>query len=910
MEQTGGYPIRPMTVKGVLAISMRLYRSGAGRLFWYLLPRLGLPVFAILLCEAKLAVALLYPAQIGSVPGGYGADMTALYCAIGMLAAAAVLLFWTWPTSGGVLYAEMAARMDGRTSRLSALRAAGADARFLYGRTFGAMTAAALLTATAAAGCAWLLTALLRACGVPMPWSAAISTAIPAAAALFMLFLLPLRLVFPAAAYENVRGFSALRRAVPMAWKRIGRILACTLCTLPPLLLGALLVTAGAYALAPGRPLLAATAASAVILILTLLILPYYVALDTVLFCDAAARERMASRDARNNSNDSIRKEHPIKEAGTPMATKRENIDAKLKWRLEDIYASDEAWEQDFQKARAAIEAFKAYQGRVSESADLLYETMTAQSGMSRLIERLFIYARMRRDEDNGNTKYQGMSDRAMQLGVTGEAVSAFVVPEILAIPSDTLKAWASEERFTPFRFELSDINRQRAHRLSAAEERILALAAEPLAGADNIFTMLSDVDLSFGTVTDENGKEVKLTHGSYGMLLNSPDRRVRRDAYNGIYSAYRSVQNTVAATYATSVKSDSFQANARGFDGALESALFGNNVPVAVYEQLIEAVHEKLPVMKQYLELKKKCLGVEQLEMYDLYTPMVPDCDIPMTYEEAKSTVKEALAPLGEHYGKLLDEAYRDGWIDVVETPGKTSGAYSWGVYGVHPFVLLNHQDNVDHAFTLAHELGHAMHSYHSNAAQPYETAEYRTMVAEVASTVNEVLMMKHLLKKETDRTRRAYLLNQFVEQFRTTCFRQTMFAEFEMKAHRMLESGEPLTVESLSEVYRALNEKYYPGVVCDDNIAIEWMRIPHFYRAFYVYQYATGICTAVALATDILEHGALDRYLTFLSSGGSDYPINLLKNAGVDLTDKRSILSSLDVFEDCVRELAELLQ
>ena len=592
------------------------------------------------------------------------------------------------------------------------------------------------------------------------------------------------------------------------------------------------------------------------------------------------------------------------------MHKTRAASDPAFQWKLSDIFETNELWEEEFQKAQKEIELLASYQGKLAESPDMLYEALKAQSAVSYSVERLFVYAHMRRDEDNGNTLYQGLTDRAMQLIVSAESQTAYIVPEILTIPSETLKTWAAEERFAPFRFMLSDVDRQREHVLSAGEERILAMAEDPLGGPDNIFTMLSDVDLDFGTVTNEKGEQVKLTHGTYGTLIDCPDRRVRKEAYEKLYAAYASVKNTVCATYASSVKGDVFRARARGYKGALEASLFGNNVPVAVYEQLIEAVHEKLPAMRRYMALRKKQLGVDQLEMYDLYTPIVPDCAMPMSYEEAKKTVKEALAPLGEHYASLLDEAYNNGWIDVYENEGKTSGAFSWGVYGVHPFVLLNHQNDVDHAFTLAHELGHAMHSYHSNAALPYEMAEYKTMVAEVASTVNEVLMMRHLLSKETDRMKRAYLLNQFCEQFRTTCYRQTMFAEFELKAHRMAEAGEPLTVESLSEMYRELNKTYYADVVADDNIAIEWMRIPHFYRAFYVFQYATGICTAVALANDILEHGAVDRYIRFLSSGGSDYPVKLLQNAGVDLTDKRSILSALDVFESCVDELTEILE
>ena len=592
------------------------------------------------------------------------------------------------------------------------------------------------------------------------------------------------------------------------------------------------------------------------------------------------------------------------------MTNDRQEQDPKLQWRLSDLYEDTGAWERALQEAQAQVAAIEAHRGRLGESADALLAVLRSRSAAERQLVQAYTYAHLHKDTDNGNATYQGMTDRAMQAMVAAQAALSFIEPEILEIAPETLRAWAQEPRFQNFRFYLEDLDRQRAHLLSAAEERILAMAEDPLSGADNAFTMLSDVDLDFGTVVDAQGQEVKLTHSTYGLLLESPDRRVRRDAFRSLYKAYRSVKNTIAATYAASVKADVFRARVRGYAGSLEAALDGNNVPVAVYEQLIEAVHEKLPALQKYLALRKRQLELDQLEMYDLYTPIVPECSMPMTYEEAKALVKEALKPLGERYGRLLDEAYENHWIDVYESAGKTSGAFSWGVYGVHPFVLLNHQDNVDHAFTLAHELGHAMHSYYSNEKQPYETADYRIMVAEVASTVNETLMMQYLLGHETDPVKRAYLINQQLESYRTTCFRQTMFAEFELKAHRMAENGEPLTVESLSRVYRELNELYYAGVVVDDDIASEWMRIPHFYNAFYVYQYATGICTATALARDILEHGGAPRYLDFLSSGGSDYPIRLLQNAGVDLTDKASIASALEVFERGVDELEQLLK
>ena len=588
----------------------------------------------------------------------------------------------------------------------------------------------------------------------------------------------------------------------------------------------------------------------------------------------------------------------------------RTDIDERYQWRLNDIFDSDDAWEQAFLRAQERINAFSAHAGQLGNSADALFAALSDESALALSVETLYAYAHMHRDEDNGSAHYQGMTDRAMQLYVQAGAATAFVTPEILSIAEETLARWADEPRFAPFRFALSNIGRARPHTLDTAGERLLALSEEPLSGADNIFTMLSDVDMRFGTVTDEAGETVELTHGTYGRLLQSTDRRVRRDAYEGMYAAYRAMGNTVAATYTSSVKGDVFRATARHYDGSLAAALYAHNVPVSVYDELTEAVHEKLPALQKYLSLRKRMLGLDKLAMYDLYVPIVPDCDVPVPFDEAKTLVCKALAPLGIAYGKVLAGAFTDGWIDVYETQGKTSGACSSGVYGVHPFVLLNYQDRLEDAFTLAHELGHAMHSFYSDAAQPYETSQYSIMVAEVASTVNETLLTRYLLKTETDPMRRAYVLNHFLEQFRTTCYRQTMFAEFEREAHAMAERGEPLTVESLNALYRSLNELYYAGCDVDDNIASEWMRIPHFYNAFYVYQYATGLCSAVKLARDVAEHGALDRYLAFLSSGGSAYPVEQLQRAGMDLTDKDSLLASLDEFERCVDELSELLR
>lgn len=588
----------------------------------------------------------------------------------------------------------------------------------------------------------------------------------------------------------------------------------------------------------------------------------------------------------------------------------RDQIDASLKWKLDDIYATEDLWEADYAAAQALVAAFSAHAGKLSQSADALYAALCDESSIWQLVERVYTYAHLHKDEDNGSARYQGMTDRALQLYVSAQAAASFLEPEILTIPEETLLGWSAEERFARFRFHIADIDRRRAHTLSTEEERLLAMAEEPLTGADNIFTMLKDVDLDYGTIVNEKGETVKLTHGSYNTFIVSPDRRVRKDAYETLYTAYRGMKNTLNATYATSVKGDVFRSRAHRFSGSLEAALHGNGVPVAVYEQLIEAVHETLPVLQKYLGIRKRVLGVDTLEMYDLYVPITPDFDDDMPYEEAKTLVKSALQPLGAAYGELLDESYARGWIDVYETPGKTSGAFCAETYGTHPYVLLNYQGKMDDAFTLGHELGHAMHSHYSAEAQPFETSHYRILVAEVASTVNETLMTHHLLENEKDRTKRIYHITQFLESFRTTCFRQTMFAEFELKSHRMAENGEPLTVESLSAVYRALNEQYYANAHVDDNIAIEWMRVPHFYNAFYVYQYATGICSAVKLAEDILRGGAVERYINFLKSGGSDYPIEELKAAGVDLTKKESILASLAVFAQYVDELDELMK
>ncbi len=587
----------------------------------------------------------------------------------------------------------------------------------------------------------------------------------------------------------------------------------------------------------------------------------------------------------------------------------RQELDAALTWDLTAMYASDEAWEAQFKEVQNEIAAFPKLSGTF-KSAEALLDGLKKESAISLKLERLYVYAHMHRDEDNALAKYQGMTDRAMQQSVAYGAASSFMTPEILAIDPGTLQSWIDSPLLREYHRVLNNLVRRRPHTLTANEERIMALAGEPLAAADSVFTMLNNADIRFGNITDDDGDTVELTQGNYRSFLESKNREVRESAYKALYASYLNLKNTLAASYAASVKSDVFFAKARNYDSAIGAALFSTNVPLSVYDGLIEAIKSRLPSIEKYLELRRRALGLDQLYMYDLYVPIVPATPKKLAYEDAKKLVKEALKPLGEEYGKMLDVAYSERWIDVPQNRGKTTGAYSWGSYGAHPYVLLNYQEEEDYAFTLAHELGHALHSYYSDTSLPYQDAQYKIMAAEVASTVNEVLLTRHLLKSESDPARRAYLINHYLEQFRTTVYRQTMFAAFEQKTHYMCEAGEPLTVDALCEEYGKLNELFYPGVVVDDEIRIEWARIPHFYNAFYVYQYATGFCAAVALAHGILEGHGLSQYLAFLKSGGSDFPIALLQNAGVDLTKPESILTSLDAFDSAVDELSELLK
>lgn len=592
---------------------------------------------------------------------------------------------------------------------------------------------------------------------------------------------------------------------------------------------------------------------------------------------------------------------------------KRSDVPVEYKWRLEDIYQSDADWEKDVQKAKQLAEQITAKKGTLSESGKHLLDVLKLQDELLMTLDQVYVYARMRRDEDNANSTYQGLTDRATGLSTQVYGAISYIQPEILAIPTEDLEAWTKQERgLEHYRILLEEITRFKPHTLSSEEEALLANMSELASSPSKIFGMLNNADMKFPMITDENGEEVELTKGRYTQFMESKDRRVRKEAFEALYETYGKFRNTIAASLTSAIKGDVFYARARKYPSALYAALFADNVDLSVYDNLIATIREHLPLMHRYIALRKKLLGVDELHMYDLYVPIVPEVEMKLPYDQAVKTIKEALHPLGDEYGKVLEEGFSNGWIDVYENEGKTSGAYSWGAYTTHPFVLMNYQDNVNNMFTLAHEMGHALHSYHSNRTQPYTYADYKIFVAEVASTLNEALLMNHLLETTTDKQQRMYLINYYLEQFRGTVFRQTMFAEFEKIVHAKEEQEEPLTSETLSEIYRELNVAYHgPDMIVDKEVDLEWARIPHFYRGFYVYKYATGFSAATSLSKQILEEGqpAVDRYLQFLSGGSSDYPLNLLKNAGVDMTSPEPIREALAVFKELLEEMEQLV-
>ena len=537
-------------------------------------------------------------------------------------------------------------------------------------------------------------------------------------------------------------------------------------------------------------------------------------------------------------------------------AKQRSEIAQQDKWRIEDIYATDEAWEADYNECIRRAKEKCVYQGRLAESALILYQALKESDEADLLVEHVYVYAFMKYYEDTANAVYQEMSGRAQAAVTKLSEKYAFLTPEILAIDQKKMQEYLNSDTLALYRHALEDILVKKDHALSEKEERLLAMAGQVTASPNEIFSKFNNADVKFGTILDEDGNEVELTNGRYSVFMESNDRSVRENAFKALYRQYGNFKNTLAATYYANVKQACFYAKARKYDSTLQMYLSGSFIPEKVYHNLIETVHNNLDKMHAYVSLRKQVLGVDELHFYDIYAPMVSDIMMKIPYEEAKDIALKALAPLGEEYLSKVKEGFESGWVDVYENTGKRTGAFSWGTYGVHPYVFLNYTDTLNDVFTLVHEMGHAMHTYYSNTNQPYPYAGYRIFVAEVASTCNEALLMQYLLKNCTDALEKKYLMNHYFEQFKGTLFRQTMFAEFEMITHKMAEDGEVLSTQALCDVYRKLNEEYFGAdMVIDDEIALEWSRIPHFYTPFYVYQYATGYSAAIAIASKIFK-------------------------------------------------------
>ncbi|MHB8129315.1 MAG: oligoendopeptidase F [Mobilitalea sp.] len=593
---------------------------------------------------------------------------------------------------------------------------------------------------------------------------------------------------------------------------------------------------------------------------------------------------------------------------------RRNEVDLKFTWAIEDLYASDELWQKEYEKVKEMLPKAMEYSGRLTKSAELLLSFLQLTDDISKLMERVYVYANQKYHEDTASATYQDLSNKANALSVQVNSALSFATPEILTIPEEMIAQFRYEnEELKLYDFYLKDILRLKPHILSGEMEELLADAGEIAEAPGNIFSMFNNADIKFPEIMGENGETIKITHGRYGQLLESTDRRVRKEAFEAVYATYLSYRNTLAASFSANVKQEVFFAKSRKYSSTLEKALNAGNIGVEVYTNLIAAVHENMNLMHRYVTLRKKLLGLDELHMYDLYTPLVSDVKMEIPFEEAKAIVAKGLEPLGEDYQKILMEGYNHRWIDIYENENKRSGAYSWGAYGTHPYVLLNYNDTLNNVFTLAHEMGHAIHSYHSDKEQPYIYAGYKIFVAEVASTCNEALLIDHMLGHTEDKKEKAYLINHFLEKFKGTLYRQTMFAEFEMITHKMVEDGESLTADALCKIYHDLNVTYFGNdIVIDSEIDMEWARIPHFYNAFYVYQYATGYSAAIALSRRILNEGdaAVADYIRFISGGSSNYPIELLKGAGVDMSTKEPVKQALQMFSELLDQMEELMK
>lgn len=592
---------------------------------------------------------------------------------------------------------------------------------------------------------------------------------------------------------------------------------------------------------------------------------------------------------------------------------KRSEVPVEFTWAVEDIFPNVEAWEQNLKEAKELSGQLAAFQGKLGQGAGNLLEALKLMEQATLKMDLAYSYASRCSDVDTKNTEGQALVAKVQTQMVQMNSETAFLDPEILELSEETLAAYYEEEPgLKYYENTIRETQRLKAHSLSAEMETLLASAGQVTSVPSRVFSMFNNADIQFPEIEDENGDKVRVTHGRFVPLQENADRRVRKDAFEALYHTYDQFKNTLAASYDGQVKQLMFKAKARKYNSTLEAAVDGNNVSPEVYKNLVEAINENLDKMHRYVRLRKKCLGVDELHMYDVYAPMIADVAVEVPFEQAKETVLTALQPLGERYINLLKEAFANRWIDVYENEGKRSGAYSAGAYGVHPFVLLNYNNNLANQFTLAHEMGHSLHTYFSNEAQTYLNSHYKIFVAEVASTCNEILLNEYLLAHTEDPKQRAYLINHYLESFKGTVFRQTMFAEYEMVTNAMAERGESLNAETLSKVYYELNQKYFgPDMVSDPEIALEWAKIPHFYYNFYVYQYATGFSAAVAIARRILKEGepAVQDYMKFLASGCTDAPVELLKIAGVDMTTKAPIQAAMDVFGELIEEMEKLV-
>ncbi|EME76121.1 MULTISPECIES: oligoendopeptidase F [Bacillus] len=591
----------------------------------------------------------------------------------------------------------------------------------------------------------------------------------------------------------------------------------------------------------------------------------------------------------------------------------RDEVKQEDTWRLEDIFPSDEAWNEEFQAVKELLPKLSEFKGRLGHSADDLYEALTYQDKVMERLGKLYTYAHMRYDQDTGNSFYQGLNDKASNLYTQAASATAYMVPEILSIQEDKLQQFLLEkEELKLYSHALEEINKERPHVLSEQEEGLLAEASDVLSSPSTTFGMLNNADMEFPEITDENGEKRQITHGNYITFLESENRDVRRDAFKAVYDTYGRFKNTLASTLSGAIKKDNFYAKVKHYQSAREAALSRNSIPEEVYDNLVSTINKHLPLLHRYVELRKKVLELDEVHMYDLYTPLVKDSGMKVTYGQAKDYMIKGLAPLGEEYTSILKEGLNNRWVDVYENKGKRSGAYSSGAYGTNPYILMNWQDNVNNLFTLVHEFGHSVHSYYTRKHQPYPYGNYSIFVAEVASTTNEALLGDYLLNTVDDEKQRLYILNHMLEGFKGTVFRQTMFAEFEHAIHVKAQEGEPLTPELLTSIYYDLNKKYFgENIEIDKEIGLEWARIPHFYYNYYVYQYATGYSAAQALSQQILKEGkpAVDRYIDFLKAGSSDYPIEVLKKAGVDMTTSDPIEAACKKFEEQLNEMEELL-